>query len=221
MVATASLTPARRAVGGALLFLGSATLAGMHLTGDDTQYRVFGFLEGAFALLLTYTLTLRRVWPSPENALAWVPVVYGTLATAQLLDLLFPPPGVVEWVVVTGVAVHAWGTIGVRSRQRLVMRLATLTVLLALLRFSVIPILWGREEPTTGGVLGLGNPLEGVRRWFVAYEPIGPTGQLVGFVALCLWVLATRLLWPPGEERPARAALVLPPRDRPRLAPPE
>ena len=198
MASAATLTLARRAVIAALLFLACATIAGVQLTGDGVRYRVFGVPEGVFALLLCYLLMMRRVWPAPEGALGWLPVAYGTLATAQVLEMLFPPPGVIEWVVVTGVAVQSWGMMGGGSRQRVVMRLATLAVLLALLRFSVLPVLWGREEARTG-ILGLENPLASARRWFFSYDPISPAGELLAFTALCLWTLGTRVVWPPAS----------------------
>lgn len=211
MATRATLTPARRAVAAALLFLGSATVAGIYLTGEGVRYRTFGVPEGTFALLLAYVLVLRHVWPAPEGVIGWLPVAYGTLATAQVLELLFPPPGVIEWVVVTGVAVHAWGTVGVATRHQLVMRLASLAVLLALLRFSVLPVLWGSTEAQTG-LLGLENPVTSARRWIFSFDPITPAGEGLAFVALCLWALATRVVWP-SEATPASL-----PGDRPHPA---
>ncbi|HEX8360714.1 MAG TPA: hypothetical protein VF613_11415, partial [Longimicrobium sp.] len=89
-------TPAQRAVGAALLFLAAAALAGVAPTDRGVQYRAFGIVEGVFSLLLTYILLQRRAWTSPAGVAGWAAVVYGTLATAQIAEFLFPPPGVVE-----------------------------------------------------------------------------------------------------------------------------
>lgn len=222
-MAAAALTPERRAVAAALGFLACATLAGMQLSGDGVRYRTFGLTEGIFALALGYMLTMRRVWPEPRRALEWLPVAYGTVATAQVLELLFPPPGVIEWVVVAGVAVQTWGMLAGGSRHRLAMRLATLAILLALLRFSVIPVLSGSPQVETG-LLGIENPMTSARRSLFANEPVSRGGELLAFVAVCLWALATRLIWPPPaapaqplRDRDLRA---LPESQPPRLRPP-
>lgn len=190
-----ALTPERRAVAAALLFLGSAALAGIHLAEAGVRYRTFGVVEGVFALLLTYVLLLRGAWVRPPGALGWLPVLYGTVAGAQLLELLLPPPGVIEWVVVFVLALTAWAALSAGTRTRLMASLATLALLLALLRFSVIPVLWERAGPAPGAALGLGDLAESARRLFADYEPMRPAGELVGFAALALWALATRLLW--------------------------
>ena len=194
MAAAEALTLARRAVLAALLFLGSAALAGVTPRLDGVDYRAFGMVDGLFALLLAYLFLLRGVWARAAGWLGWVPVVYGTLATAQLLALLLPPPGVLQWVVVVGLAFSAFAAFSARSPTRLLAGLGTVALLLALLKFSVIPFLWVRSGPGPGEAFGLGNLAEGFRRLFVEYEPLGPGGELLGFVAIALWAAATRLL---------------------------
>lgn len=200
MASTPTLTPARRAVATALLFLGSAFLAGVSPGPAGVTYRTFGITEGILALLFTYIFTLRRAWIRTPGPLGWLAVGYGTIASAQLLDLLLPPPGVVEWLVVTGLALSAWAALAGRSRKRLMASLASLALLLALLKFSVIPFVWERAGPAAGEAWGLGNLAESVRRLFVDYEPVEPVGQLVGFAAIACWTIATRLLWEDGSE---------------------
>jgi hypothetical protein len=124
-------------------------------------------------------------------------VAYGTVATAQVLELLFPPPGLVQWVVVTGVAITAWSVFSAGSPRRLVASLASLAVVLALVRYSVIPVLWTRIGPAQGTALGLGDIAESARRVFADWQPVRPAGELLGFVAICCWALATRLVWTP------------------------
>ncbi|HEX2095705.1 MAG TPA: hypothetical protein VHG28_25125 [Longimicrobiaceae bacterium] len=206
----AALTPHRRGVGAALLFLGSAALAGAELLETGIRYSAPGVVEGVFALLLTYLLLLRGAWIRPPGALGWVPVAYGTAANTMLLELLLPPPGVIEWVVVFALAFTAWGALATGTRTRLMAALASLALLLALLKFSVIPVLWERVGPAPGEAFGLGDVAESVRRVLADHRPIRPAGQLAGIVALSLWVLATRLLWDPVGAEPATGGEVLP-----------
>lgn len=202
MASPLPLTPARRAVAAALLFLASAFLAGVSPGPTGVTYRTFGITEGVLALLFTYILSLRHAWIRSPGITGWLAVGYGTVASAQILELLLPPPGVVEWMVVTGLALSAWAALAGRSRKRLMASMASLAVLLALLKFSVIPFVWERAGPGPGEAWGLGNMAESFRRLFVDYEPIQPIGQILGFVAIACWALATRLLWEAGAERP-------------------
>jgi hypothetical protein len=190
-------TPAQRAVGASLLFLVSAVLAGITLVEHGVEYHLFGIVEGIFALLLGYILVLRGAWATPSGLVGWLAVIYGTVATAQVLELLFPPPGLVQWVVVTGVAITAWSVFSAGSPRRLVASLASLAVVLALVRYSVIPVLWTRIGPAQGTALGLGDIAESARRVFADWHPVRPAGELLGFVAICCWALATRLVWSP------------------------
>ncbi len=198
-------TPAQRAVGAALLFLVAAALAGVAPTDTGVQYRAFGIVEGVFALLLTYILLQRHAWTSPAGVPGWAAVVYGTLATAQIAEFLFPPPGVVEWVVVATLALSGWGALGRGPRRRLVFGLATLALLMALLRYSVIPVMWG-VGPQPGDVLGVGDLAEGARRVIADHQPVSRSAQLFGFAAMACWALATRLVWPPLPTRRKRVA---------------
>ena len=190
-------TPAQRAVAAALLFLAAAVLAGVAPLEHGVEYRVFGIVEGLFALLLAYLLVLRGAWAAPAGVPGWAAVVYGTLATAQVLEFLFPPPGLVQWVVVAGMAITAWSVFTGGSPRRLVASLASLAVILALVRYSVIPVLWTRIGPAQGTAFGLGDVAEGARRIFADWHPVRPAGELLGFAAVCCWALATRLVWSP------------------------
>jgi hypothetical protein len=184
-MASGPMTAAQRATGASLLFLAAAVLAGFTLAETSVEYRTFGLVEGLFALLLTYVLVYRRAWELRPTLVAWIAVAYGTVANAQLLALLFPPPGLVQWVVVAGLAITAWAALGRGTPHRLMVSLGSLALVLALLKFSVIPALWRQE---TG------------RRIFADYRPVHHGSELIGFAALCCWVLATRLLWPARER---------------------
>lgn len=201
-----TLTPERRAVGASLLFLVAAFLAGVNPGMDGLSYNTFGITEAIIALLLTHVFVRHGVWWSPLGALRWLALGYGAVATAQLLELLIPPPGVLEWLVLTGIAFSAWAVVAAGSRSRLLAGLAALGLLLAVLKFSVIPVLWNRAGPGPGEAWGLGDLAEGLRRLVVDYQPVTAGGQLLGAGAIALWAAGTRLLWR-QESRRAKKAL--------------
>lgn len=192
------MTPGRRAVAAALLFLLAGVLAGVTPGERGTEYRVFGMLDALLALLLTYLLLDRGVWRRTPGWIGWIAIGYAAIASAQVLALLIPPPGVVQWISVVGFLFVLIAALGVRTRHRLVGLLGGATVLLALLKFSVIPFVWERSGPGPGEAFGLGAGLERIRRMVVDYQPVSPEAELLGGVAVALWVLGTRLLWP-GE----------------------
>jgi hypothetical protein len=200
MAAAVIRTPAQRAVAAAMLFLVASVLAGIVPLEHGVEYHLFGIVEGLFALLLAYLLVLRGAWPAPAGATGWVAVVYGTVATAQVLEFLLPPPGLVQWVVVTGLAITAWSVFTAGSARRLAASLASLAVILALVRYSVIPVLWTRLGPAQGTAFGLGDLAENARRVFADWRPVRPAGELLGFLAVCCWALATRLVWSAADS---------------------
>lgn len=219
----ATLTPARRSVAAALLFLLAAVLAGISPGPDRTIYQTFGVTEALLAFLLTYLLVVGGAWQRAPGVTGGVALAYGTVANGQLLSLLLPPPGVVQWVAVVGFLFVALASLAITSRQRLVGILAGAATLLALLKFSVIPFVWARSGPQPGEAFGLGSGLDRIRRMVVEYEPISAEGQMVGVAAIGLWIVATALLWAgsdPGDPR-GSAAPVDAPREPPAIQRPD
>lgn len=216
----AELTHARRAVAAALLFLLAAVLAGVTPGEAGTSYRLFWLPEGLLGVLLTFALLDGRGWTRPAGMLGWLPVGYGTLANAQILALLLPPPGIVNWFAVVGVMFVLLAALALTAPRRMMALLAGMGVLLALIKFSVIPFLWARSGPGPGEALGLGSGLERLRRLVVEHEPVSQEGQLLGLIAVCLWVVATRLLWSdPLVHEPADHHPALPHNPAPALPP--
>lgn len=202
----AELTPGRRSVAAALLFLLAAVLAGVVPGARGTEYRAFGMMEGLLAMLLTYLLLDRGVWYRPPQWHGCIAIGYAVLANAQILSLLLPPPGVVQWISVIGFLFLLIAGLAVGSPQRLVGLLAGASVLLALLKFSVIPFLWDRSGPGPGEAFGLGSGLDRIRRVVVDHQPVSPEAELLGVAAVALWVLATRVLWAEDTRTSGRAA---------------
>jgi len=189
------LTAERRAVAAALTFLLAAFLAGVTVGPGRVHYALFGITEGLAAILLTFAFLQRKVWWNETGWLRWVAIGYGTLANAQILELLLPPPGVLEWMVIMGLAFGGWALLAASTRERMLTGLATVALMLALLRFSIIPILWDRAGPGPGEAWGLGDLAEGMRRLVVDHQPVTASGQVLGVVAIAAWALGTRLLW--------------------------
>ena len=199
-----TLTRAQRAVAAALLFLMAAGIVGIAPGEQGVHYAVFGAVEGILSLLLAAALLGRGVWMRPVDALGWTAVIYGTVALAQVLEFLLPPPGVLEWVVVIGLLFSSWGLVGAGDRRRVVHSLAAAAVLLALVRYSVLPLLW-TIGPERGAALGLGNLAESVRVSIAQPRSSGAAAQLLGVLGIALWAAATRLLWP-SESTPSDPA---------------
>lgn len=199
---------ARRALGAALLFLAAAVLAGVTLYVDGVGYRLLGVPAGVLAIFLAWVLRARGAWAGAGWPAA-LALAYGTAATAQLLAMLLPPPGVLEWVATTALALFALSLASVPSRERLVALLGAAAAVLAVLRFSVVPVLWARLGGGSSAPFGLGAVAEGFRRAIVDERPLRPGAQLVALLALACWVLATRLLWAGPESGDALGTLPL------------
>ncbi|HEU0012492.1 MAG TPA: hypothetical protein VFQ45_02350 [Longimicrobium sp.] len=202
------MTPTQTRLAACFAFLACAALAGVALVENGIEYRAFGMVEGVFALLLAHLLVAREAWEAPRTPLGWTAIVYATLATAQVLELLLPPPGMIEWMVIAGLAVTAWGAFAGGTRRRMLVSLASLALLLAVIKFSFVPIMWRTVGPPAGSNWIVGDVAEGFRRFFADYRPLRPASQLVGFAALALWALGTRLLWTPDTRGEPGAALV-------------
>lgn len=198
------MTYPRIQVAAALLFLSCAGLAGISPLRAGVRYELFGLTEGLIAILFTYLLIARRAWPDPTWPLGWIATGYGTLATAQALHMLLPPPGVVQWIAVIGIVFAVWAAMSGSSARGVIMMIATLAIILALLKFSVIPFVWERAGPSPGAVFGLGDLAESFRRLFVEYEVVSPAGQIYGFLALTGWAAGTRVLWSSDPEERGR-----------------
>jgi hypothetical protein len=198
MASEPAVSSPRAAILASCSFLLSGALAGSTLRVDGIEYRLFGMTEGVFALFLLYLLVQRRIWSQPVRWDGWLVAAYGFWATAQLLQLLLPPPGLLEWIVVPALVLAAWAALlGTGSRERLVASLGVTAVLLALVNFSIVPALWASSEAATETAFGVGSVARGLRQLVVAYEPVAPATHLLGVLSIALWGLGTRLIWPP------------------------
>lgn len=182
------------------LFLSSFLLAGLWVGGSGVEYRLFSLVDGLAALIILYMLISARVLSWSAGVWGFILLAYAAAATAQLLALLLPPPGVLEWVVLGALLVFAWNVGYGIHRTRLLLGLGLVAVGLAALKYSVLPFIWSRTQlPETPllNLRGLGDQLRGL---FIAYTPPRPITQLFAFAAVLAWSLAVWLQWP-AERR--------------------
>ncbi|UCC74110.1 MAG: hypothetical protein JSV86_06005 [Gemmatimonadota bacterium] len=182
------------------LFALSFFFAGLRVTATGVEYQLFGVVDGLSALLILYVLLGSGALSWPRDAWGAVVVVYAAAATAQLVSLLLPPPGVLEWVVVGGLLYAAWNASYAVHRTRVMLTLGLVALALAALKYSVLPFVWVRTELPHTPILDLRALGEGLKGLVAAYVPSRPVTQALAFVAILAWVLAVWRQWPPAAE---------------------
>lgn len=190
-----ALTPAL-AAGVATLFALSFFFGGLWLGREGVEYHVFGLVEGVAALLILYVFLNTRVLGWPQGFWGGVVLVYAAGATAQLVALLLPPPGALQWIVLGVLLYFAWNAGYGAHRTRIMLALGLVALGLAALKYSVLPFVWSRTELPATPLLDLRALGEAVKGLVVAYVPSQPLGQAFAFAALLAWVLAIWLQWP-------------------------
>ncbi len=78
--------------------------------------------------------------------------------------------------------------------------LGLVALVLAALKYSVVPFLWARSELPRTPVLDLRALGEGLKSLVVSYVPSRPEMQAAALVAILAWVLAVWQQWPPEAE---------------------
>lgn len=197
------------------LFLLCFFFAGLRVSAMGVEYELFGLVDGLAALLILYVLLGTGALSWPQDAWGAVVLIYGAAATAQLVSLLLPPPGVLEWVVVGVLLYFAWNASYAAHRTRVMLTLGLVALALAALKYSVLPFVWVRTELPHTPIIDLRAVGEGIKGLMAAYVPSRPVTQALAFAAILAWVVAVWLQWPPaGEDDWLRR---LPRHDRDRL----
>jgi hypothetical protein len=125
-------------------------------------------------------------------------VVYWTGATAMMFRLLLPAAGLVQVALVVGAAIAA-GIIASRDdRAEALLWLGSVAVVLAVLRFALVPIFEARSGLPDWGPLELGTAANALRDVFVAYAPQRPAVEALHFGALACYALALKAQWNAG-----------------------
>ncbi len=192
-------TPAA-AAGVSALFLVSFFFAGLWVGQLGVQYRIFGLVEGLAAMLILYVFINTRILSRPQDFWGGVVLAYAAGATAQLVMLLLPPPGALQWVVLGLLLYFAWSAGFGAHRTRILLALGLVGLALAALKYSVLPFIWSRTELPRTPVIDLRALEEGIKGLVVVYVPSRPVAQVFALIAILAWVLAIWLQWPPERH---------------------
>ncbi|UCF19576.1 MAG: hypothetical protein JSU87_16925 [Gemmatimonadota bacterium] len=188
------------AFGVGALFLLTFFCGGLWLSVAGLEYQVFGLVDGLTAILVLYVLVNTAVLSWPRGAWGAVVFVYAAIATAQLVSLLLPPPGVLEWIVLAVLLYLAWNASYGAHRSRIVLTLGLVALALGVLKYSVLPFVWTRTQLPHTPILDLRALGEGIKGLVALYVPTRPINQLFALGAIVAWVLAVWLQWPPEPE---------------------
>ena len=193
----------RRALGVCLLLAASVLVGGLDLPAagyEAFRFAPFGFTGGLLGIVYVFALANRSVLWRPPGWLGAMLLVYWAAALAMMFRVLLPPPGLVQ----VGLAIVAAAAAGIvvsrHDRVAAVLTLGVVTVILAVVRFALVPAVWARSELPNWGPLKIGASADAVRDFFVAYAPERPASQALHFLALVLAVAALWLQWEPPPE---------------------
>lgn len=183
-----------------VFFLAAFTLGGVWVGPMGVEYRVFGLVDGLAALLIVYALVRVNALARPVRVWGTLALAYALGAAAQLVALLLPPPGVLEWLVLLVILYFAWNAGPGGHRDRVVLGLGLGALALAALNYSLLPHLWMRTQLPETPIIDLRALGEGVKGLVVVYEPSRPVTQLFAFAAVLSWALGLWAQWP-REDR--------------------
>lgn len=159
------------------------------------QFAAFGIVAGLLGVLYVFVLVQRGVIRKGRGWIEPLLLVYWTAATAMMFRVLLPTAGLVQVALVTGAAIAA-GIIGSRrDRDEAVLWLGIVAVVLAVLRFALVPLFEARSGLPDWGPLKFGEAANSFRDVFVAYAPQRPAVQALHFAALASYALALRTQW--------------------------
>lgn len=183
-----------------LLFLAAFALGGLWVGPLEVRYELFGLVDGLAGLLILYVLVNTGVLSWPDTLWGGVVLVYAGLAAAQLVALLLPPPGVLQWIVLGVILFYAWNASYGVHRSRIVLSLGLAGVALAALKYSVLPLVWSATELPSTPLIDLRAIGEGFKSFFASYEVARPITQFFAFLSIVAWSLAVWFGWPPAPE---------------------
>jgi hypothetical protein len=152
--------------------------------------------------------------------LAWtdrLTLAYWFGATAVLLRLALPPPGVGYWIGTGILAAGLLGASGGGDRRRTLVTLGVAVALCGMLRFALVPFVWRHASLPDLGPIELGGVSEWAKGLVTDYQPVRPFNEIVNALGLCLFGLAIRRAWPQSPV-PALEGLSTEERDRLLLA---
>lgn len=164
------------------------------------HFAPFGLVAGLLALLYVYLLVQSGVVRRGRKWLAPLLLVYWTAATGMAFRVLLPGPGLVQVALVIGAAIAAAILASRKDREEAVLWLGIVAVVLAVLRFGLVPFFEARSGLPDWGPIRLGEAANAFRDIFVAYAPEQPAAQALHFGALACYALAIRTQWEPASD---------------------
>jgi hypothetical protein len=188
-----------RATTTSLLLLASTILCGVRLpvAGDRSlAFEAFGFVEGTLAIVVLGLFLGQSVLPRPAHWLDRVGLAYWLVATAVLLRLALPPPGLGYWIGAGILVASLLRVAGRDDRRRTLVTLGIAVSLCGMLRFAVIPFVWRRASLSDLGpfeLAGLGDWAKGL---VTDYQPVRAGNEILNVAGVALYALAIRLGWP-------------------------
>lgn len=199
----------QRALVTCLWLAGAILLGGFDLPARGYaafQFAPFGLVAGLLAILYVFVLVQSDVVRRGRGWLAALLLVYWTAATGMAFRVLLPGPGLVQVALVIGAAVAAAILASRRAREEALLWLGIVTVVLAVLRFGLVPFFEARSGLPDWGPIRLGEAADSFRDVFVAYAPQRPAIQILHFGALTCYALALWTQWGAAgvTEPPAR-----------------
>ncbi|MGH7557129.1 MAG: hypothetical protein ACREMD_05010 [Gemmatimonadota bacterium] len=190
------------------LWLATAVLLGgfdLPLLGYAAfQFAPFGIVAGLLGVLYVFVLVQRRVIWRSRGWIEALLLVYWTAATAMMFRVLLPTAGLVQVGLVIGAAIAAGVIVSRRDRDEAVLWLGIVAIVLAVLRFALVPLFEARSGLPDWGPLKFGEAANSFRDLFVAYAPQRPAVQALHFAALACYALALRAQWGAERDRTGR-----------------
>jgi len=185
----------RRALATCLWLAGAVLLGGFDLPAHGYaafQFAPFGLVAGLLSILYVFVLVHSGVVLRGRRWLAPLLLVYWTAATGMAFRVLLPGPGLVQVALVIGAAIAAAILASREDREEAILWLGIVAVVLAVLRFGVVPFFEARSGLPDWGPIRLGEAADSFRDVFVAYAPQRPAIQVLHFAALASYALALR-----------------------------
>ena len=201
----------------ALLLLGSAILTGLRLPAAGERalaFEAFGFVEGILALLTLFLFLRQGVLTRPAGPLDHAVLAYWLFATAVLLRMALPPPGIGSWLGTLLFAFVLLGAFGGGDRRRSVFVLGVALAVSGAVRFAVIPFLWRNATLPDLGPIELTGISDWAKGLVTDYEPVLAGNEILNVLGVALYALALWRSWPPEVED---AVASLEPHERDRL----
>ncbi|MBA2564254.1 MAG: hypothetical protein H0V09_02370 [Gemmatimonadetes bacterium] len=203
----------------ALLLLGSAILCGLRLpAGEDRSlaFEAFGFVEGVLALLALHLFIRQGALPFPSTSPLRITLPYWLCATAVMLRLALPPPGVGYWIGAGLLTAALLGASGGADRRRTLFTLGTALAICGVLRFSVIPFVWRSASLPDLGPVPLGGVSDWAKGLFTEYHPVRTGNEVLNVAGIALYAAALWRAWPAGSPA-ADPWVLLPAEERERI----